>query len=361
MLKNEPFKYIAISTILILNLFGNSIYFPVSLQVTLHTILLVYIGSIYSTKLYDVSQEREVETMKQKDAWMFPVYGSAVLFGLFMVFKLFNKDYVNILFHIYFSFLGTYSTASLFYERLINIEELKKLTNLTIFTIPPIPYLNEKETKIDALNVVTLIIGAYFGFGYFFFKNWVTNNFLGIAFSIFGIEHFSLGQYKVGFILLGLLFFYDIFWVFFTPVMVGVAKNLDGPIKLMFPKKLDWSAPGDFNMIGLGDIVIPGVYVALMLRFDIIKYMRKNNKKQVPFSFKNCKYFILAVIGYAVSIIMTLVVMNVFQAAQPALLYLVPGCFLFSLLPAYLSGDFEELWNYNEENTIEELKKELNN
>jgi minor histocompatibility antigen H13 len=143
--------------------------------------------------------------------------------------------------------------------------------------------------------------------------------------------------------------------------MVGVAKNLDGPIKLMFPKKLDWAAPEDFNMIGLGDIVLPGVYVALMLRFDMIRYMRKNNKKQIPFSFKNCRYFILAVIGYAVSIILTLVVMNVFQAAQPALLYLVPGCFAFSLLPAYLSGDFEELWNYNEENTIEELKKELTN
>jgi minor histocompatibility antigen H13 len=30
-----------------------------------------------------------------------------------------------------------------------------------------------------------------------------------------------------------LLFFYDIFWVFGTEVMVTVAKNLDGPIKLL--------------------------------------------------------------------------------------------------------------------------------
>ena len=34
------------------------------------------------------------------------------------------------------------------------------------------------------------------------------------------------------------LFFYDIYWVFFTPVMVGVAKNIDGPIKLLFPVSL---------------------------------------------------------------------------------------------------------------------------
>ena len=58
----------------------------------------------------------------------------------------------------------------------------------------------------------------------------------GYSFSIFGIENMLLGEYKIGLILLSLLFFYDIFWVFFTEVMVSVAKNLDGPIKLNFLK-----------------------------------------------------------------------------------------------------------------------------
>ena len=57
-----------------------------------------------------------------------------------------------------------------------------------------------------------------------------------MAFSIFGIENLALGEFKVGMILLCLLFFYDIFWVFYTPVMVSVAKNIEGPVKLMFPK-----------------------------------------------------------------------------------------------------------------------------
>ena len=57
-----------------------------------------------------------------------------------------------------------------------------------------------------------------------------------MAFSIFGIENLMLGEYKVGLILLSFLFFYDIFWVFYTPVMVSVAKNIEGPVKLMFPK-----------------------------------------------------------------------------------------------------------------------------
>lgn len=31
------------------------------------------------------------------------------------------------------------------------------------------------------------------------------------------------------------LFVYDIFWVFFTPVMVSVAKSFDAPIKVGTP------------------------------------------------------------------------------------------------------------------------------
>lgn len=65
----------------------------------------------------------------------------------------------------------------------------------------------------------------------------------------------NLGSTQVGMILLWGLFFYDIFWVFFTPVMVTVAKNIDGPIKLLFPTGASWE---HFNMLGLGDIVIPG-------------------------------------------------------------------------------------------------------
>ena len=37
---------------------------------------------------------------------MFPVFGSIVLFSLYLVFKLLDKDYVNYLVTGYFAFLG---------------------------------------------------------------------------------------------------------------------------------------------------------------------------------------------------------------------------------------------------------------
>jgi minor histocompatibility antigen H13 len=64
------------------------------------------------------------------------------------------------------------------------------------------------------------------------------------------------------------LFFYDIFWVYGTDVMITVAKSIDAPIKLMFP--YNWfEVPAKFSMLGLGDIVIPGVFVSLCLKYDI--------------------------------------------------------------------------------------------
>lgn len=43
-----------------------------------------------------------------------------------------------------------------------------------------------------------------------------------------------LNNMSIGCILLGGLFVYDIFWVFYTDVMVTVAKSFEAPIKSEF-------------------------------------------------------------------------------------------------------------------------------
>lgn len=71
----------------------------------------------------------------------------------------------------------------------------------------------------------------------------------------------SIDSFKTGMILLSGLFFYDIFWVFGTEVMVTVAKSFDAPIKVVWPKQWFGLLPDEtiqFTMLGLGDIVIPG-------------------------------------------------------------------------------------------------------
>lgn len=363
MLRNEYLSKFAYLTLIALTIISRFTVIPVYYLVTIHTTLLVYLGCVESLNVFNKNKpgepEEKIETMTQKDAWMFPVFGSCTLFGLYLVFKIFHKDYINILFHFYFTIIGTYSVKAIIYEKLIRMSIFYNMSKSHMFTVPKIPYMNEGPVQINKLDIVCYCLGSIVGAAYFVSKNWTLNNIFGICFSIFGIANILLGQFKVGFILLGLLFFYDIFWVFGTDVMVTVAKSLDGPIKLMFPKAEGYGTQiTDFSIIGLGDIVIPGVFVALMIRYDFINYIQKNeNQTEVPFTFRNFNFFLTTIFGYLLGIVTTLVIMNVFNHAQPALLYLVPGCLFSSLFNALFRGQLKSLWNFDEEVAMKSLKE----
>ena len=171
----------------------------------------------------------------------------------------------------------------------------------------------------------------------FLFQHWIANNLFGFAFSVKAIEFINLNNISTGCILLCGLFVYDIFWVFGTDVMVTVAKSFDAPIKLIFPQ--DFIENGfngtQFAMLGLGDIVIPGIFIALLLRFD----MSLNRGKTV--------YFYSSFIAYIFGLGLTMAVMVYFKHAQPALLYLVPCCITFPFVVALYKGDFMSLFKYN--------------
>merc|ERR1711957_292222 len=188
-------------------------------------------------------------------------------------------------------------------------------------------------------------------------KHWTMNNVLGICFCLKGIEKFSLGTYKTGAILLIGLFFYDIFWVFGTDVMVTVAKSIDGPIKILFPKSLipdPTTLKIELGLLGLGDIVIPGFFLALLLRFDAdnakVPYFPDTDIHQ-PFP---KPYFHTTLFGYFVGMAVTMFVMIYFEAAQPALLYLVPACLISSMGVAFYKGEVKALFEYSEEQDEEE-------
>jgi len=44
-----------------------------------------------------------------------------------------------------------------------------------------------------------------------------------------------LGRFYIAIIICWALFIYDIFFVFYTDVMVTVAKSIDLPIKMLYP------------------------------------------------------------------------------------------------------------------------------
>ena len=115
------------------------------------------------------------------------------------------------------------------------------------------------------------------------------------------------------------------------------------------------------SLLGLGDIVIPGIFVALLLRFD--EHMCKLSDAAASASkedtqsavvirrsetYKKRLYFAAGMIGYLIGIASTLVVMLVFEAAQPALLYIVPSVITVPLVTAALHKEIGMLLSFTE-------------
>lgn len=338
------------------------------------SLIPIYVGSFKSVKQPKTeeekkkaeedseSEEESIEHFSLDDAKQFPFIGSFALLSLFFVYKFFDKKYLNYLITAYFSIIGIGSlTQSLSY--LTEFIMGKKLNNEYKLS------LTKKGEKIlkssfSDVHLVLIILSTVIVVVYSLTKNWILSNILGLAFSITTIPILKLDSFKTGILLLSALFFYDIFWVFFTPVMVTVAKNFDAPIKLLFPRNVfAWIKAGllttkglEFSMIGLGDIAIPGVFVALCLRFDHRRAVEANNGKPVKQYSK--PYFYACFISYTFGLITTMAVMHFFKHAQPALLYLSPACIFSALITAVVRGELKKLFAYNDETEEEKKARE---
>jgi len=184
-------------------------------------------------------------------------------------------------------------------------------------------------------------------------SHWILSNVVALAFAYNAISLLYLDSFATGSILLGGLFFYDVWWVFGSKavfgaganVMVDVAKSFEAPIKIVFPKNL--ATASDFTLLGLGDIVLPGVFLALALRFD---YHLALERAAVPFKPHAQRfpkpYFCSCFVAYVLGLATTILVMHTFRAAQPALLYLSPACVVSVALRAALRGESAQLWGY---------------
>jgi len=362
--KTEKSDPVAISlcygALTLTNLLNFVIPVPVFVQLFVNTIACIYIGSYRGAILHhrlDKEEKSKLEKMSSKDAYLFPVYGSAVLFGLYVVYKTFDKDLLNKILSVHFTFFGFLSLLSLV---AYHLEKVFPEWNQVVFDKSfdlKLPLITKKiELTLKKSEVVGGLIAIAPTIAYFATKHWLLNNLFGIAFSIGGIESLLLPDFKVGFILLWGLFFYDIFWVYGTDVMLTVAKSVDAPIKLIHPITL-FTDPPKFSMLGLGDIVIPGVFVALCLKYDVqTTILNKLKEHAKDLDFKNIKttYFKWVLVGYALGIVATFSAMVIFNHAQPALLFLVPGCTGAVLLCALKNKQLKEVFEYSEEEVKEQ-------
>ncbi|KAI0172784.1 signal peptide peptidase-domain-containing protein [Hypoxylon sp. FL1284] len=262
--------------------------------------------------------------------------------------------------------------------------------------------MNESfNVKLNDITGAVLAVGA--NVLYYTTESTFLSNLMGYAFSYAGIILMSPTTFGTGTAVLFGLFFYDIYMVFYTPYMVTVATKLDVPIKLVF------EGPTKSSMLGLGDIVLPGIFVGLCLRFDHYMYYYRQ-RKLVPVELKHedessgqlvsntqtrrmvvkpdyvnpqgqwgdwfwstrlvksfspdatpalkasafpKTYFYTAMVGYLIAMVMTLAMLLVYRHAQPALLYLVPGVIFAVWLMGMARGELREMWAYTEDGQLD--------
>jgi len=216
------------------------IFFPIHANIAIFSMAIIYLGCNRSleeliSEMVKVACKKggssNIETMTATDAMQFPFFAGGMLCGLYGLIKYFGKEYVNYIVLVYIAIGSTTGIKSLLLT--ISFDKLKPVDSPKLINIE-----NSYFTLIvSPLDIISFILSGISVWIYIAYKSWVFNNLIAIVFCIHALQFIFLGNFKTGMLLLALLFFYDIFFVFGTDVMLTVAKNIDAPIKLMFPRE----------------------------------------------------------------------------------------------------------------------------
>ncbi|XP_051137981.1 signal peptide peptidase-like 1 isoform X2 [Andrographis paniculata] len=284
-------------------------------------------------------------TLDRSQALMIPVMSSCSLLLMFYLFSSVSQ--------LLTAFTAVASASALYFCLSPHIAYIKSQLGLSD------PYISrccsKSFTRFQAL-LLALCIGLVVA--WLISGHWILNNILGISLCVAFVSHVRLPNIKICAMLLFCLFVYDIFWVFYSErlfgenVMVSVArqqasnpvhtvadslslpglqlitKKLELPVKIVFPRNmLGGAVPGNsasyYMMLGLGDMAIPSMLLALVLSFDHKKSRDSPAPSSDSQSSKGFKYFWPALSGYAVGLITALAAGILTRSPQPALLYLV--------------------------------------
>ncbi|CAK7204427.1 hypothetical protein SEUCBS139899_007184 [Sporothrix eucalyptigena] len=231
------------------------------------------------------------------------------------------------------------------------------------------------------------------------------NNVLGLGLSYFALQVVSGTSFAIGSTVLLGLFLYDIVMVFYTPFMVTVATKVEAPIKIVA------ASGGQSGMLGLGDIVVPGIYICLCLRYDLYRFYaqqirhvnttlttqvegqetatktKSTREVKAPYIDPQGRwgdrlwtwtwtwpwsatpaaettpgltaarftkpYFITSMVAYGIGLMGAMAAMLITRKGQPALFYLVPVMLIATWGRAAVTGDLKGMWAYTEDSSLD--------
>ncbi|EHB01535.1 Signal peptide peptidase-like 3 [Heterocephalus glaber] len=337
------------------------------------SILLIVYGSFRSLNMDFENQDKEkdsnsssgsfngnstnnsIQTIDSTQALFLPIGASVSLLVMFFFF-----DSVQVVFTICTAVLATIAFAFLLLPMCQYLTRPCSPQNKISFGC--CGRFTAAELLSFSLSVMLVLIWVLTG-------HWLLMDALAMGLCVAMIAFVRLPSLKVSCLLLSGLLIYDVFWVFFSAyifnsnVMVKVATQpADNPLdvlsrklhlgpnvgrdvpRLSLPGKLVFpsSTGSHFSMLGIGDIVMPGLLLCFVLRYDNYKKQASGDScgasgpANISGRMQKVSYFHCTLIGYFVGLLTATVASRIHRAAQPALLYLVPFTLLPLLTMAYL-------------------------
>jgi len=224
--------------------------------------------------------------------------------------------------------------------------------------------------RYQLAELVALLLSISLVLAWIITGHWFLMDVIATGLCISFIALVRLPNLKVSALLLLGLVIYDVFWVYFsqyiftTNVMVRVAtREAENPLntlarkfnfqryrapRLSLPGKIvfpSFHQQGRFSLLGLGDIIMPGLVLCFVLRFESRKRFNSTYSNDPLSFFHRLTYFQCSLFGYCAGLLAATISSEVFKCAQPALLFLVPFTLIPLLFIAHLKGDLNSMWS----------------
>jgi hypothetical protein len=282
---------------------------------------------------------KEVQEASSDIKWYHICY--SVIFGSILLVSIYLfKKYILIILNILIgleSWLCTYY-AILFFVLLIGKNHFSFIKHKE---------LSHKKYRLlfdmTLYEIISAIISGFLIMFYFITRHWILNDIICFCLAFTSLSFIILKSYMLCFVCLFLFFIYDTFWVFYSKkifkenVMVVAATSIQIPIKIEFPILFSNNPIKNCMLLGLGDILLPGVVIKYCRRFDLLRQKKEPNIKGMSF-------YTFNLILYFVSVALAMSMMFIFDHGQPVLFYISPIFIICLMGKAYRNNCLADFW-----------------
>lgn len=304
--------------------------------------------------------EQLATPLEGKQALAAPFTASIFLFSCYLLLKYTTFD-INALFNVFTTFAGSLCLKESLDPIFLSLFRALGVQNTmfregTSFEMPEAERENKtrREIRVEqqlrssspwrlnnvAASVTTAaVIGAYLLHAE---PNFVLSNVIAVGLATRVLSLVQPSSFLVASGLLVGLFFYDVYWVFGSEVMVKVATNIDTPGKLLFPRVVPDNGSAmsayPYAILGLGDVCIPGIFVSMSQNLDE-KFASHLPKARRP-------YFLASTAAYIAALFTCFGANFITGAAQPALIYFSPALISSNIIVAAVRGELKDVIAY---------------